>query len=88
MIFYGHDGTVIDSTEGEYRETIFGNFAKNLTSSDHFNPYEYSLPDPSCETEEHAQRVEIRILDYQLSEERRSKDVPRLDEYYRPLPPI
>jgi hypothetical protein len=80
VIFYGRDGAVIDSTEGEYRETIFGNLAKNLTSSDHFNPYEYRLPDPSCETEERAQRVEIRILDYQLSEQRRGKE----DKYYRP----
>jgi clan AA aspartic protease (TIGR02281 family) len=79
VIFYGGDGTVIDSIEGEYRETIFGNLAKNLTSSDHFNPYEYSLPDPSCETEAHAQRAEIRVLDYQLSEQGRSK----LDEYYQ-----
>jgi clan AA aspartic protease (TIGR02281 family) len=92
VIFYGRDGTAIDSTEGEYRETIFGNLAKNLASSSHFNPREYSLPDPSCEAEANAQRVEIRILDYQLLEQRPGKDgwgdwsPPPVDEYYRHIP--
>jgi uncharacterized membrane protein (UPF0127 family) len=67
--FYGRDGAIIDSTNGEYRATIHGYTAKTLRSSTVFNPYEYKLPDPEeCEVESRAARVEVRMIDYQLAE--------------------
>jgi hypothetical protein len=70
LIFYGSDGTVIDNVEGTLDETIPGNLAKTMVKDGWFTSN--APPLASRSIRKTAAAVQVRVLNYEFSGDRRS----------------
>jgi hypothetical protein len=62
VIFYGNEGTPIESVQGQLQKTIMAGLAKTLNSD-----LGGDAPYPGHEICKSARRIEVRIMDYETS---------------------